>query len=62
MMAALGLEKKTFFSFSLLKARDYGSIGQSVRRCRRTSINSYLAGVGFDYGEALSGISSELIF
>ena len=39
-----------------------GVIGSLAGAVSGYLMNSYLARVGFDYGEALSGISSDLIF
>ncbi|NLY75425.1 MAG: ABC transporter permease [Firmicutes bacterium] len=62
MMAALGLEKKDILQLFVIEGAIMGVLGSLCGAVAGHLINSYLAGVGFDYGEALSGISSELIF
>ena len=62
MMAALGLEKKDILQLFITEGAIMGALGSLGGAVAGHLINNYLAGVGFDYGEALSGISSEVIF
>lgn len=62
MMAALGLEKKDILQLFITEGAIMGVLGSLGGAVAGHLINNYLEGVGFDYGEALSGISSEVIF
>ncbi len=62
MMAAIGLEKKDILRLFITEGAIMGVLGSLCGAIAGHLINSYLARVGFDYGEALSGISSEVIF
>ena len=62
MMAALGLERKDLLQLFITEGAIMGVLGSLGGAVAGHLINSYLAGVGFDYGESLSGISSEVIF
>ena len=62
MMSALGLESKDILQLFVLEGAIMGVIGSLAGAVSGYLMNSYLARVGFDYGEALSGISSDLIF
>lgn len=62
MMAAIGLEKKDILQLFITEGAIMGMLGSLCGAVSGYLVNSYLARVGFDYGEALSGISAQVIF
>jgi putative ABC transport system permease protein len=62
MMTALGLEKNDILQLFITEGGIMGVLGSLGGAVAGHLVNGYLAKVGFDYGEALSGISSEVIF
>ncbi|HEY8344503.1 MAG TPA: FtsX-like permease family protein [Bacillota bacterium] len=62
MMSALGLESKDIMRLFILEGTVMGVAGSLCGAAFGHLLNIYLSKVGFDYGEALSGMSSEVIF
>ncbi|HHU51238.1 MAG TPA: ABC transporter permease [Firmicutes bacterium] len=62
MMSAIGLESKNIMRLFILEGAVMGVAGSLCGAALGHLLNIYLSKVGFDYGEALSGMSSEVIF
>lgn len=62
MMSALGLQSKDILHLFVIEGAFMGLIGSLIGAVLGNLINSYLAEVGFDYGAALSGMDSEILF
>lgn len=62
MMAALGLESKDILKLFITEGAFMGTAGSLVGAVLGYFITAYLGEVGFDYGQALSGMDTEVLF
>ncbi len=62
MMTALGLEGKNILQLFVIEGAFMGIAGSLVGAVLGHLLTAYLGKVGFDYGEALSGMEAEVLF
>lgn len=61
MMAALGLENKEILQLFLIEGGFMGLIGSMAGALAGYFLNAYLGKVGFDYGQALAGMDTDIL-
>jgi putative ABC transport system permease protein len=62
MMAAIGLKANEIMQLFILEGAVMGVTGSLCGAVSGHLLNNYLSRIGFDYGEALSGMSADVIF
>ncbi len=62
MMAALGLKSKEILQLFLIEGGFMGIVGSLIGALAGYGVTSYLARVGFDYGQAFSGMDTDILF